>query len=338
MALIVPSELHIDAQDKIIRKCLRFYSVLSDPRQGSGARLQVQKIHDFLLATDKTLRSKHGFSWRTEWEQSLGVPVRKGISKEWFLGRASIPIVAMQRLERFGIQDDFLNDLNPVYISTTTAPPIGLPRELSPDLVYLIGLILGDGSLPVKYLAKQQNNMFSVLIISKDQDFLQQKILPLFQQLFEIKKYAIRKDTRSNAFTLTINNKPIYRFFSCCIGMPTGKKAKNACVPQIIKELSLSAQIPFLAGLIDSDIGKHSSGLGATFSSKRFVDELVALLAPLGINAKNYGTHYKNATYEQNDFVIPKSQVKKLKDLLWQEYMPKRKDRLDAIEFLAGVR
>lgn len=95
--------------------------------------------------------------------------------------------------------------------------------------------------------------------------------------------------------------------------------------------MSADDLIPFLAGLIDSDIGKHGSGMGSTFNSKTLVFELIELLRKLKITAKHHGVHYKNGIYEQNDFSIPKSQVKSLKEVLQANYLPKRKDRWETI-------
>lgn len=96
--------------------------------------------------------------------------------------------------------------------------------------------------------------------------------------------------------------------------------------------------IPFLSGLIDSDIGKHGKGLGCTFRSKVLVEDLIEFLGKFNITAKSYGTHFKNNKYIQHDFSIPKSQVKKLKDVLEQNYLPKREDRLNTLFSRAGVR
>ncbi|MCR4335797.1 MAG: hypothetical protein NUV57_04645, partial [archaeon] len=61
-------------------------------------------------------------------------------------------------------------------------------------------------------------------------------------------------------------------------------------------------------------------------------------LDKLEVKAKIGTVNILHQKYYQNDFRIPKSQVKAFKDVLTKNYLPKRKDRLETINSLAGVR
>ena len=74
--------------------------------------------------------------------------------------------------------------------------------------------------------------------------------------------------------------------------------------------------------------------MGCTFRSERFVVDLVELMNSLGIKAKQGGTYLIKEKYPQTDFRIPKREVKALKDVLSQNYLPKRIDRLKTINDL----
>lgn len=135
-----------------------------------------------------------------------------------------------------------------------------------------------------------------------------------------------------------MNNKAIFRFFTRLIGLPSGKKSTKAHIPGLIKILEPKPAVPFLAGLIDSDIGKHSSGMGCTFGSEKLMDDLVIFIGNLGVKAKKGGTYIIKNKYPQTDFRIPKSEIRTLKYVLEQNYLPERADRLKLINGLAGMR
>ena len=203
-------------------------------------------------------------------------------------------------------------------------------------MAYLSGLVLGDGCLPNSYRPRDNNFEYKTTITSGDKEFITMKITNMFKQLFEKGHWYLRD--RGNYIELEIKNKAIYRFFTNVIKMHSGKKAIKARVPKLFFEANIDLQIAFIAGLIDSDIGKHSGSLGCTFRSQKFVEDLVMLFDSVGITANEGGTYLIKDKYPQTDFRIPKKEVKTLKRLLSQHYLPKTKGRLKAINEIAGFR
>jgi len=332
--------LHVPAEDTTLRRCLRVYTIL--PKYCKNPTIRntkaipiVQKIRNI----DQRLVKKTGFSWRKKWAEKIGYPIKQCVFKDWFCGRASIPLIAIEKL-KFFIEEKELTELAEQidYVSSTTQEVIRIPKELSPDLLYLTGILMGDGCFSVKKYGRDGNNAFVVILTSSQKEFLQDKVSPIFFKLFEINRISFQyKDSHWPSWDLRKANKALYRFFVNIIGIPSGKKSEKACIPDTIKQLPVREQIPFISGLIDSDIGKHGRGMGCTFRSKRLIDDLLILLEKNGVEAKYYGTHLKNGKYIQNDFSIPKSQIKRLKDVLVANYLPKREDRLNLLFSLAGI-
>ena len=333
-------ELHNPKEDKNLRQCLRAYSVLPEycenPDYKNEKAVEINKI---LKKVHSKLTKEFGVNWRKKWKEEIGYPIKKRVSEEWIRGRAAIPLVAIDALGRLGCEKEAQEIMERVeYVSSTTGDIVRIPNELSPDTLYLTGLILGDGSLPVKYRKNEENFEYEVLITSGGTYFLEETIIPIFKEIFEVNSVSMRfSDHLGRAWTMCKKNKAIFRFFTKILGLPKGDKSAKAEVPSLVKEMNSDEFAPFLAGLIDSDIGKHGGGMGSTFKSKKLIDELIVLLAKADITAKHYGSHYKNNKYLQHDFTIPKSQIVKLKDLLEANYLPKRKDRLETLYSLAGV-
>ncbi len=222
------------------------------------------------------------------------------------------------------------------YVSSTAGEVVRIPNKLTPDILYLTGLILGDGCLPISRRYGVNNLYYQAVITSKDKEFLAKKIAPIFKEVFEVNYISIKYYFhRGHSWNLIKRNKAIYRFFTRMIGLQRGNKSAKGEIPPIIKKMNPKESAPFIAGLVDSDIGKHASGMGSTFKSKKLVDDLIFFLNKSGIIAKHYGSHYKNNKYLQHDFTIPKSQIIKLKGLLEANYLPKRKERLETLYSLA---
>jgi len=333
-------DLHDSSYDVTTRQLLRVYSVIpkfSLIKTGSKAE-QAILVVNFLKKMNVRLKSEVSINWKLKWIKLVGYNFSPSSFKDWFIGRASIPLVALEKLKLFGLNKEVNELMQTVqYISTTTRKIEKISFELNSDLLYLSGLILGDGSLPITH-CKEGNYGYKVLISSGDKLNLAY-VSKIFEINFEPDKPLIyfRKNDFGSSWVLQKDSKVIYRFFTKLVGICNGNKAKNAGVPQLIKNMQVASVAAFLSGLVDSDIGSHGGGMGCTFRSKLLVDDLIWLLGKPGIKAKNYGSHFKENKYIQHGFSIPKSQIKAFKDVLEKNYLPKRKDRVLKLYSLAGV-
>jgi hypothetical protein len=332
-------KLHNQKQDNNLRKCIRLYGVLekySESKKQDKILNQTIFLNKKLKEIDQKLRVSFGSDWKKEWIKKMPYKIKETTLKDWFMGRASLPIMAIEKLYYFKCKKDVKEIINTVeYFSSTTQEIIKLPKIFDKDLSYLTGLILGDGCLPNIFRKKEKNFEYKTIITSGDKIFIEKEILKMIKKVFE--KHTYCKINKKNHFELELTNKTMFRFFTKIIKIHSGKKAINARIPKLIFKSSKEKQIAFLAGLIDSDIGKHGNGMGSTFRSELFVEDLVKLTNLLGIKTKKGGTYIIKEKYPQTDFTIPKSEVKTLKRLLYKNYLPKRKDRLKTINLIAGV-
>ena len=331
-------KLHDSVQDTNVRRLLRVYNVLpkfDGVKEGPKAE-QAILVTDFLRRINEKLKKEVSPGWKKEWVKRTGYNFAQKSVGDWFIGRSSPPLIAFEKLVEFGLEKEVDALLASVqYISSTTRDVVKIPKYFTPDLLYFCGIILGDGSLSLTRCA-DGNWDFNVKLHSGDKENLE-VVSDLVATCFDTKKPSIyfEQNQFGSSWFLQIPDKIIYRFLVRVIGIPNGKKSGIACIPRSIKALVPEQAVPFLAGLVDSDIGKHGKGMGCTFKSKLIIDDLIVLLRNLGVEAKNYGFHYKNKRYIQHDFSIPKAQVKRFKDVLEEFYLPKRKDRVQTLHRLS---
>ena len=333
-------KLHCPEEDTNIRRCLRIYTILPRFCKEPGVRnAKAKEILEEIQQVRDKMKTKYGIKWGYVWMKSIPYKMSYAAIKDWMIGRASIPVVAIESLKKIGFEKEAGSILSKAeYFASTTHDIVRIPKKLSPDIFYLSGLILGDGCLPDKKRGKENNLEYGFSIVSGQEEFLNNKIRPIIEENFQTTCGKLRYYNHGGpTWCLEKRNKALHRFFTKIMGLPHGKKSEKAHIPNIVKEANDKEKIAFLCGLIDSDIGKHSGGMGCTFRSKKIVEDLIEFLRNLGIEARSSGTHYKNNRYEQNDFRILKSQVKTLKELLLRNYLPKRKDRIETINELAGI-
>ncbi|MBU2476639.1 hypothetical protein KKG83_04165 [Candidatus Micrarchaeota archaeon] len=327
-------DLHYSDEDLNLRQCLRAYSIIpkycEKPEQKNFEAL---KINFQLKKINKKLRKEIGVNWIEKWAKLIPYKLSKNTIKDWILGRVSIPLIAITVLKEFNCEKEIEEiKKNLKYISSTTRGVIRLPDKMHSDVFYLAGLLLGDGCFPIIKRKGENNFDYKVSYFCGSKDFIFRTITPLIKEMFEIKE--IHPIFYHQAWQLTIRNKAVFRFFTRIIGLPSGKKSIKAHIPDTIKNLKPNDSVPFFAGLIDSDIGKHGNSIGCTFRSEKLVNDLVELLNKLGIKSKNHGTYLINNKYPQTDFKIKKSEIKRLKYVLDRNYLPKNPERIRAINML----
>ncbi len=116
--------------------------------------------------------------------------------------------------------------------------------EINEKVAELVGIILGDGHIHKKH------NLITVVGSIEDLDYYQERVIPLFQLVFE-KKMILRKRKDRNAYYLMIYSKKIIDFLTNTIKLKKGSK-ENVSIPTTI--ISNKKLIPhFLRGLFDTD-------------------------------------------------------------------------------------
>jgi intein/homing endonuclease len=162
-----------------------------------------------------------------------------------------------------------------------------IPKELTPDLAYWMGLIVGDGCVSVSKNKRKQRVDF----VSEDQGLLDSFDRYLREYFLVNKEEHIRRDNRkNNTWEIEYFCKKLVQYLLKC-GF-TKTTALDKKVPDVIKKASREIFIAFLQGLFDTDgsvyIQQHKHGyphceVSFNTSSKRLVKEIQSVLLNLGI-------------------------------------------------------
>lgn len=163
---------------------------------------------------------------------------------------------------------------------------ITTPKEMSPDLGYLLGTLYGNGCMDERNGAKR------IRFAHQDRKILG-KIQSITKELFGIEG-LITEDPRSpKKLELTIASKPLYDWFVVNDLAKTTKSKKIDRIPLNLRTSSRESILGFFCGLIDTDgcIRKEGS-LSIDSSSEKFlrnlqqIGEAVGLCFSIGTNTK----------------------------------------------------
>lgn len=154
------------------------------------------------------------------------------------------------------------------------------PKELTKEIAYIAGIILGDGSLSCDKSNKDGNWRLAVFFDNKEHQRIYDKI---FYKIFGLKQKHYLKT--KNCFESYVNSKVIHWFFRGQFEITNGFKANKIKTPLIIKKSSKNIKTAFLQGLFDSDgtITK-SNELRFSTTSKQMAKEAKEMLTNIGIN------------------------------------------------------
>lgn len=125
-----------------------------------------------------------------------------------------------------------------------------LPRFLSPELAYLSGILIGDGS--ICYREDRKDYVLSCVGNPRDEQPLYRTVIgPLFQRLFGFVP-SFKLHHRRTTFGFTLHSKTLFRYFTEVLGLCQGKKEQQLGIPSIFRQ-SPSLLIPLIRGIFDTD-------------------------------------------------------------------------------------
>ncbi len=127
---------------------------------------------------------------------------------------------------------------------------VNLPKSVTPDLAYLVGVIAGDGSLG--YREKKHEYSLKCVGNPKDeQEFYLKLIRPKFELVFGLSPQMRYLDS-GTTFGFNFFSKSLVLYLTKYIGLPLSPKYSSLKIPLIIKS-NEKLLISFLRGLFDTD-------------------------------------------------------------------------------------
>jgi intein/homing endonuclease len=200
-------------------------------------------------------------------------------TKEWLSGRKPISIFDLKKVldllpskeSKEYIQK--IENMNFKLSCKYSSAKIHFPKQLDEDLAYLIGILMGDGSL-----SGSESNKIGNWTISAFFDNLQHQ--KIFDSILE-KKFNIVSsfyDPKGGHTVSYCCSRVIHSFFTDLFGVPNGLKCNKIFIPNKILRSKLNVQFAFVQGLFDSD-GTFTNGTAKySTTSKKMSEDIQKLL------------------------------------------------------------
>ncbi len=237
--------------NKIIDNKLNLFLIHSKKDEKNKKELILVKSNKKIYAI--ILEIKNRFGIKTTINKKSWIPLQSIIET----------INSLEDRYRIYYSKGFLENMH-FFKSTMSKTMVRLPNKITNDLVYIIGVIIGDGSLP-KY---SKRKIYHVYICGTNKKYLI-KISSLMKKLFKL-EYVPKGRIRNNKKVLyewRMSSKPLFRFISTIFEVPAGKKSNIVKWPSLIKPLDREKQISFISGLMDTDWGSEFYTFGSGCAS-----------------------------------------------------------------------
>ena len=249
-------------------------------------------------------------TWRNDTRNCIGIKTTKGFELQGTADHAVVKLnTTTANIDFIDLQDLNLDDYVLIkngfnYFGNNTTLPISdfkhdwrtkdctIPTELTPELAYLFGLIVGDGCLSLD----KSGRKYRVIFTSADEELLES-----FEQLM-IKYFNILptdRNQKNRTPQLGYYCKKLVKFLLDC-GF-TKTTALDKKIPDIVKRSSKDCFVAFIQGLMDTDGScyiqeynnkyKHCE-ISLSTSSIQLAREVQSLLLNIGIIA-NYNISKK---------------------------------------------
>ena len=159
--------------------------------------------------------------------------------------------------------------------------------KLNPDLMWLIGFFIGDGSMSEFVDNRGGNNLKKYRVrFSSEQQLALRKAARILNKYFGCKVKVIQNDKRSEPLReVTTSKKEVASFFFK-LGFTSGKKVYNISIPKEVKdEISSDNVYSLLSGLGDSDghIGRRDGDFEYSTVSSKLAEDILEICTRAGI-------------------------------------------------------
>lgn len=247
--------------------------------------------------------------------------VDRSIVEGWLTKGTYIPLVGIQYLlvsldQIYELSlnkvEETLRNCTEIRVSTGPQEIIRMPASLSDDLLYLAGVIIGDGCLC--------SSTYRINIEKANPQYMQSVFKPLVEKLFRIhvKFKMLQRSGKQQTILWEKKCKPLYRLLEKIFEIPRGEKARDVRMPSLVRALSPIDRVPFLVGLFDTDWGSYGGTFGTSTASKRLLQDVKGTLD--GLNVDFRGNEYEFNGFKSYHLQIPRSSISTLRDILARRY------------------
>jgi hypothetical protein len=287
-------------------RCVRAYTIIPKyVKKPTEKNYKAEKIIAVLREIREKLNNEIGYVWQERWLKMLPFSVQQNTTKDWFVGRVSMPLIALVKLSEFGCEKEIeVISKHLDYFGSKTGNVAKIPKNISSDLAWLSAAILCDGHI--------RKDLFKVSFQVTDK-LLAEKFRKLFCAIFEVRDNGVSvrpsHHGKKPLYRFDGSSRAIVHFLNIFFEIPRGNKCSKIRVPSVINKSSIEVKRAFLKGVFDTDGGKRGKGLGLTSASKTFVDQVYSLLLQFEIrpykdswvnkiyNKRAYGLKFKNDSH-----------------------------------------
>lgn len=288
--LIYADEIMTDGQGEVTDLNLSVRNGIPVTTGIANSPLQLIKI---TLNNGRTLRltPNHRLSVNDIWVRADNLVI--GQSLDYCLGEytnsVEFPLqsVDLSQYTKFNPNLN-LGEYNQGYLTN-----VKFPKETSPNLGYLVGVLFGNGCFSIN----EDGNRKRIRISHGNIEYLQY-LQSLFTLLFGVSG-SISSDLKGTKHELCIASKPIYDWF-IFNGLAKLAKSKHLTrIPLIIRQSSKQTILGFIAGIIDTDGCIRKNGnLSIDMSSKPFLESLQQVGESVGLSFSLYA-NTKGQSYQK---------------------------------------
>lgn len=194
--------------------------------------------------------------------------------------------------------------------STMSKHSVRLTHKLTPELLYLTGAIIGDGSL--SWYRKRK--IYHVYFCNTNKQYTE-TFSSLMRKTFDLKfipKGKIRPDKKA-LYEWRMSSKPLHRFFSKLMDIPIGYKSHVVRIPSLVRKLDPVKRVPLICGLMDTDWGHEFYTFGSGCASRRLLSDTHEVLRKVaGIDKGHLIDRPYNAKSGSYSLIVPKKELSKL--------------------------
>lgn len=174
----------------------------------------------------------------------------------WREGKAAIPIQVLVKIWKMSKHD--LNELEDSidFLKVYRGSEVRIPRELTPEIIEIIGRHCGDGSCT---LSKNKDYRVTLTEHKSLIDVHNRQLKEIFNIEASVEKI------NQNIYKSIVNSKVYSRFFIKVIKIPSGNKTTTVKEPEIIKNTEFEKRKFFVRGLVDTEGSLYHDNANGTW-------------------------------------------------------------------------